>query len=144
MHIPSLSARLVAGAVVGTVLGWCSAAHAGDIYWSVGVNSPGVVVGVSNGAPVYHYGAPPPVYYNAPPAVVYGPPPVVYGPPPVVYGPPPVIYAPPRVVYPAPPVVYMPPRFAGQPGWGAPLPQPGWGRPPPHRHHHGRGDGWRC
>ncbi len=60
-----------------------SQAHARDVYWSVGVNSPGVSIGASN-APVVVQ--PAPVYYHRPPAVVYGPP-VVYAPPrPVVIG----------------------------------------------------------
>jgi hypothetical protein len=68
-------------------------AQARDVYWSVGVNSPGVTVGASNGYPMY---SAPPVYV-APAPVYYAPPP----PRPVYYAPPaPVYYAPP------PPVVY--------------------------------------
>src|SRR5205814_8661092 len=64
------------------------AAHAGNVYWSVGINAPPIGTVISN-APVY---APAPVYV--------APPPVVYEPEPVVYAPPPVVYVPrPRVVY---------------------------------------------
>jgi hypothetical protein len=76
-----------------------TAARAGDVHWSVGINLPPVGTVISN-APVYH-----------PAPVVYAPPPVVYAPAPVVVHPAPrVIYAPPpAVVYrPAPPVVYAP------------------------------------
>lgn len=90
---------LVAGAWMASTLG--GVAHARDVYFSVGVNSPGVSVGVSNLPPVHYYPAPvvvaPPVVYAPPPPVVVYPPsrsvraypPVVYARPPVVYGPPP-------------------------------------------------------
>lgn len=71
-------ATLAAGAWALSAVG--SQAHARDnVQWSIGVNTPGVVVGVSNG-PVYY--GPPPVYY-APRPVYYGPPPVYYAPRPV-------------------------------------------------------------
>jgi hypothetical protein len=54
-----------------------------NVYWSVGVNSPGVAVGVSNAPPVV-YGYP---VYDPRPVVVY-PRPVVVAPQPVYYGPP--------------------------------------------------------
>jgi hypothetical protein len=49
-----------------------TAAHARDVYWSVGVESPGVSVGVSNAPPprvVVHH--PRPVYVEPAPVVVY-------------------------------------------------------------------------
>ena len=96
-----------------------SQAHArSDVHWSIGVNTPGVVVGVSNAPPVYY--GPPPVYY--------APPPVYYAPRPIYYGPPPVYYAP-RPVY--------------RSGWG---PAPRWeGRRYDRHDHrgHGRHDGRR-
>lgn len=67
---------MVAGAalaLVGSV-----GAHAADVYWSVGVQAPGVVMGV---------GAPPPVLVAPAAAWGYGPPQAYYGPPTVVYGP---------------------------------------------------------
>lgn len=86
-----------AGAVAAGALFATASASAGNVAWSVGVNVPGVVVGV--GAPYY---APAPVYY--PPApVYYAPPPVYYRPAPVYYGPPRGYYGPPRGYYrPAP------------------------------------------
>lgn len=89
---------LVAGAWAVSTLG--GVAHARDnVYFSVGVHSPGVSVGVSNVPPVrYYHPAPvvvaPPVVYAPPPPVVVYPsrsvrayhPPVVYAPPPVHYG----------------------------------------------------------
>lgn len=70
--------------------GWALAgsAQARDVYWSIGVNSPGVAVGVSN--------APPPVVYSYP---SYGYP--VYEPRPVVVYPRPVVVQS-YPVYPAP------------------------------------------
>ena len=78
-----------AGAVATAALLGASAASArSDVSWSVGINAPGVSLGVA--APTYY--APPPVYY-APPQV-YAPPPVYYRPAPVYYAPPPVYYRP--------------------------------------------------
>ena len=79
---------------VGAVAVWAvaGAARADNVYWSVGVNSPGVSVGVS----------------NAPPVVVYPQP--IYHPRPVVVYPQPVYHPRPVVVYPA----------AVHPGWGPP------------------------
>ncbi|MBX3611099.1 MAG: hypothetical protein KF871_14505 [Hydrogenophaga sp.] len=66
--------------------GTATQAHArDDIQWSIGVNTPGVSVGVSNAPTVVygypHYGYP---VYSAPPAVVYSRPVVVYPRPVVV------------------------------------------------------------
>ncbi len=109
-------ATLAAGAWALSSLGSPARAH-GDVHWSIGVNTPGVVVGVSNA-----------------PRVVYGPPRVVYAPPPVVYGPPPVYYAPRPIYYAPPPVYYAPPRPVYRSGWA---PAPRWHGPPP-RHHRRR------
>lgn len=80
----------MAGVAVALLAG-AGTAQARDVYWSVGVNSPGVSVGVGNyGQPVY-----------VAPAPVYVPPPVYYAPPPR-----PVYYAPPAPVYYAPPAYY--------------------------------------
>ena len=75
-----------AGVALALAVG-AAPAQARDVYWSVGVNSPGVSVGVGNGGyPVYV--APAPVYYAPPP-----PRPVYYAPPaPVYYAPPPGAY----------------------------------------------------
>jgi hypothetical protein len=87
---------LVAGAWALSTAG--TQAHArGDVYWSVGVNGPGVSIGASNAPVVVHQ---PPVYYQ-PPAYYYQPRPVVVQPAPVYY------HRPPAVVY-GPPVVYAP------------------------------------
>ncbi len=69
------------------------AAHAGNVYWSIGINAPPIGTVISN-APVYS--EPAPVVYPAP----------VYLPPPVVYRPAPVVVAPSPVYYGAAPVVY--------------------------------------
>jgi hypothetical protein len=60
-------------------------AHAGDVYWSIGVQGPGVSTHVSNARPVVVYPAP---------HVVYAPPPVVYAPRPVYVQPAPVVVVP--------------------------------------------------
>ncbi|GAA4419816.1 hypothetical protein [Acidovorax lacteus] len=89
----SASGWLAAAAVGAAALLAAGAAQARDVHWSIGINSPGVAVGVGNGYPVYV--APAPVY--VPPRPVY------YAPPPPVY------YAPPRpIYYSAPPVVVQP------------------------------------
>lgn len=67
-----------------------SAQARSDVNWSIGLSSPGVVVGVGNGYPVYS--TPAPVYY-APRPVYSAPAPVYYAPPPPVY------YAPPPPAY---------------------------------------------
>ena len=97
-----LGMALAAGVAVALTVG-AAPAQARDVNWSVGLSSPGVSVGVSNGYPVYVapapvYVAPAPVYYAPPPPpprpVYYAPPrPVYYAPPaPVYYGPPPGHY----------------------------------------------------
>ena len=60
-------------------------AHGDNIYWSIGMSSPGVQVGVASAPPMVMYPPTYPVYpvYVAPRPVVYMPPaPVYYGPPP--------------------------------------------------------------
>jgi len=80
-----LSLAGAAGVAVALLAG-AGAAQARDVNWSVGLSSPGVAVGVSNGYPVYVapppvYVAPRPVYYEAPRPVYYSAPPVYYTPP---------------------------------------------------------------
>ncbi|MDR2155431.1 MAG: hypothetical protein LBE78_10490 [Burkholderiaceae bacterium] len=81
---------LAAGLLVAGGLGTASMAQAG-VHWSVGVNVPGVAVGV--GAPVAVY--PQPAYYPA--AYPYYAP--AYVAPPVYYGVPRPVYRPARVHY---------------------------------------------
>lgn len=72
-------ATLAAGAWALSGIATQAEARGGnDVYWSIGVNSPGVAVGVSNAPPVYH--APRPIYH-APQPIYYAPPPVYYAPP---------------------------------------------------------------
>lgn len=59
-----------------------ASAQAGDVYWSLGMQAPGMVLGASNAAPVYV--APSPVVVYPAPRVVYPAPQVVVPPP--VYG----------------------------------------------------------
>ena len=71
----TLLSRL-SGLVLGLGLGLGAAgAQAGDVYWSLGMQAPGVVVGASNAAPMYLAPAPV-VVYPAPRVMV---PPPVYG-----------------------------------------------------------------
>ncbi|PKO41189.1 MAG: hypothetical protein CVU30_14415 [Betaproteobacteria bacterium HGW-Betaproteobacteria-3] len=79
----------IAGAIALASLGTASVAHAGNVFWSVGIASPGVQVGVAN-APVYHQ--PAPVYVQPAPVYVQ-PAPVYYQPAPVYYRPAPVYRA---------------------------------------------------
>jgi hypothetical protein len=95
-------------------LGAASVAQARDLNWSIGIDSPGVSVGVSNHRPVVVY--PQPVY-GAP---VYGRPVYVH-PQPVYQVRPMPGYVQPVVVHPYPPVVVY-----GQPDYGR-----------KHKHRHG-------
>ena len=78
-------------ATLGLGASGAAQAHGSDVYWSIGMSSPGVTVGVSNA-----------------PVVVQ---------PPVIYAPAPVVVAPRPEVYPAPMPVYYrypaPPRHHG-------------------------------
>jgi hypothetical protein len=119
---------MVAGAWALTSVG--SLAHArGDVYWSVGVNGPGVSIGASNAPAVVYQ---PPAYYYEPRPVVVQPAPVYYQRPPVIYGPP-VVYAPPVVIGPRP-IVY---GGRGPGYWD----DRGRGHRHGHRHGHGYGHG---
>jgi len=84
-------------ALAVVAMGFAGAAQARDnVYWSVGVGSPGVSVNVGNAQPVY--AQPAPVYYQ--PAPVYmQPAPVYYQPRPVYVRPAPVYLAPQPVYY---------------------------------------------
>jgi hypothetical protein len=82
------------------------------VYWSIGVSSPGVQLGVSNAQAYY------PVYDT--PQVVYQQPQVIYQQPRVVYQQPQVVYVQPRPVFVQPrplyytqpaPVYYAPPTY---------------------------------
>jgi hypothetical protein len=114
-------------------------AHANDVYWSIGVSSPGIQVGVQNAPPVQHR---PHVVHHYP-QVVYPQPQIVYRQPQVVYQQPQVVYVQPRpvyvqpqpiyyqrpapVYYGAPQVIYKGGNHRGNNGW-----HNGW-----HKGHHG-------
>lgn len=68
----SASSLVAVGALALAAVGMATSAQAGDVFWSIGVNSPGVQLGVANGAPMVMV----PVY--AEPRVVYRQPRVVY------------------------------------------------------------------
>lgn len=119
MKIIQSGAFLVAASTLALAgLGFAGAAQAGnEVYWNVGVGSPGVQLGVSNA---------PPVYYQ--PAPVYRPP-VYVQPYPVYVAPPQVVYVRPAPIYVAP-TYYAPTQYV-QTGWERP--GRGWGHG--HRHH---------
>jgi hypothetical protein len=103
-----------------------SPAQARDVYWSVGIQQPGMVLGVSNAQPVVvvpQY-VPPPKHRP----VVQQPPVVVQQPPVVVYGPPVWVHAPHRSVQ---PVVLLPQPVYVQ-NWGH---GPRWDERRERRHH---------
>lgn len=84
-------------ALAVVAMGFAGAAQArDDVYWSVGVGSPGVSVNVGNAQPVYSQ--PAPVYYQQAPVYVQ-PAPVYYQPRPVFVRPAPVYLAPQPVYY---------------------------------------------
>ena len=95
------SAGALAGAasLVVLALGASTTAFAGDVYWSVGLSSPGVQLGVFSPQPVYVQ--PQPYYVQHQP---------VYSQPQVIYTQPQVIYTQPRPVYVQPRPVYVQPR----------------------------------
>ncbi|RCX11961.1 hypothetical protein [Extensimonas vulgaris] len=88
----SRSAVAALGLGAALLLGAGAAQARDSVYWSVGVASPGVAVGVSNAYPA--------VVAPVAPVVAVAPAPVYYAPPPVVYAPRPVYYAPPVMVAP--------------------------------------------
>jgi hypothetical protein len=74
-----------------------TAAHAGNVYWSVGISAPPIGTVISNGPAYGAVYAPAPVVYEPQPEVIYAPRPVIYRPGPVVvsspyYRPAPVVY----------------------------------------------------
>ena len=87
-------------------MGFAGAAQARDnVYWSVGVGTPGAVVNVGNVGSVYQQ----PVYVQQQPVYVE-PAPVYYQPRPVFVRPAPVYYAPQPVYYEPQPVYYERPH----------------------------------
>ena len=83
----SASSLVMAAGVALAAFGFTGAAQAQDVFWSVGMSSPGVQLGVTNARPVYA----PPVYVQ-PQAVYMAPQPMVY------VQPAPVFVAPPRYI----------------------------------------------
>jgi PXPV repeat (3 copies) len=118
----SLYATAAAGALAIAALGVTTAAQAGDVFWSVGISSPGVQVGVANG-PVYQY-YPQPVYVQ----------------PQTVYVHPAPVYVRPAPVYVQPAPIYYRPAPVYRAGYVVPVPvyRPGFG----HGHGHGHRQGW--
>lgn len=89
IQISPWASRAAALALSLAALAGTGAAHArGDVYWSVGVNSPGVALGVASAPPVYV--APAPVYVAPAPVYVAPARPSYYGPPPAYHAPRPV------------------------------------------------------
>jgi hypothetical protein len=107
-------ATLAAGAWALSGIATQAEARGNDVYWSIGVNSPGVAVGVSNAPPVYY--EPRPVYYEPRP-VYHEPRPVYHAPRPVYHAPRPIYYAPAPVYY-APPPIFHAPRPVYRSHWG--------------------------
>ena len=102
--IRSASSLVAVLTVAIAAFGLTSAAHANDVYWNIGLSSPGVQVGVGSGGHPYVinppvYVQPYPVYQQAYP--VYGQPyPVVVAPRPFVTVRPVPIYVPqPQYIY---------------------------------------------
>lgn len=125
-------------ALVLAGLGMTGAAQArDDVYWSVGLSSPGVQLGFANA---------PPLMIQQP---VFSQPYPFYGEPRTVYRQPPVVYLAPRpIVYVRPAPIYVAPPQYIRAGWDRP--GRGWDRRRGHgRHQHdrfepGRFDGERA
>lgn len=92
----SVYSTAAAAALAVAALGATGAAQAGDVFWSLGLSSPGVAVGVANAPPVYV--APQPVYVQPQPVYVQ-PRPVYVQPAPVYYQSAPPVYYRPAPVY---------------------------------------------
>ena len=106
----SMSSLIAAASLAFAALGATGAAQAQDVFWSVGLSSPGVHVGVASAPPVVMRPMYQPVYAQQNPVYVV--------PQPVTY------------MRPAP--VYLAPQQYVQTGWQQP--RHGWGW----RHGHGR------
>lgn len=119
-NINSASSLVAVATLVLGGLGIAATAQAGDVYWTVGVSSPGVQVGVGNGG---RYGTYPPAYVQ--PYPVYVQPYSGYTQPyPVYVAPNPVVYVRPAPVY-VTQYQYAPVEWQ--------RPGPGWRHG--HRHH---------
>jgi hypothetical protein len=120
----------VAATLTVSALGFAGAAQARDnVTFSVGLSSPGVQLGVTNGYPVAYPA------YSAYPAYP------VYSQPQAVYVQPQPVYVQPRPVYvqPAPIYVPRPVYYGGQPVYVAPQPVY-YGRPRGHWNHGNHGN----
>lgn len=81
----SASSLVAAVSVAFAAFGMTGAAHAQNVFWSVGLSSPGVQVGVANAPPMMvvqpmyqpAYQAPRPVVYVQPAPVFVAPPPYI-------------------------------------------------------------------
>ena len=121
--LPGVAFKVMAAAVLlAGAAGVATHAHADNLYWSVGVGSPGVSVGITNGWPGPVYVQPAPVYVQ--------PAPVYLRPSPVFVQP--VAVAP--IYYQTVPVYH--------PGWAPPGHAHGWYKNRGHGHHGDR-DGER-
>lgn len=121
--LPGVAFKVMAAAVLlAGAAGVATHAHADNLYWSVGVGSPGVSVGITNGWPGPVYVQPAPVYVQ--------PAPVYLRPSPIFVQP--VAVAP--IYYQTVPVY--------QPGWAPPGHAHGWYKNRGHGHHGDR-DGER-
>ena len=102
-------------------LGASSAALAGDVFWSVGLSSPGVQLEVFSPQPVYVQ--PQPYYVQTQP--VYSQPQVIYTQPRPVYVQPQPVYVQPQPVYERPRPIYVQPQpVVAYNGWHHP--RHGW------------------
>ena len=119
--LPALPIRLLSGVafkvmaaavLLAGAAGVATRAHADNLYWSGGVGSPGVSVGITNGWPGPVYVQPAPVYLRPSPVFVQ-----------------PVAVAP--IYYQTVPVY--------QPGWAPPGRAHGWYKNRGHGHHGGHG-----
>lgn len=114
-------ARAGAASLAVLALGASTTAVAGDVYWSVGLSSPGVQLGVFSPQPIYVQ--PQPVYVQ--PQAVYVQPQPYYVQPRPVYVQPQVVYTQSRPVYVQPRPVYVQPQPQGvYNGWNHP--RHGW------------------
>ena len=106
----SFAKAMAATALLIGVLAYSASARADNVYWSIGLGSPGVTIGMTNARPLPIFVQPQPYYVQPAPVFVH-----------------------PAVVYSQPAPIYLQPRPVYQQGWAF------QGRPHGKGQKHGRG-----
>jgi hypothetical protein len=81
----SVAKAMAACALLIGVAAYSASARADDIYWSIGLGSPGVTIGMTNARPLPIFVQPQPQHYYVQPATVYVHPGAIYAQPVPIY-----------------------------------------------------------